>query len=549
MKKITIALLLGVSFQMAFGAVPTMSLRLRGPHTATDEQWRATYKAIAENPGCCDEVWFSTGIGVPPLKWHREQAARLVKAAEDLRKIGIVPSLQFQATLGHSDLLSSSEDCSAKNWTGWTGSTGVEDKYCNCPRQKGFLDYVREMARIYAAFKPGSVWVDDDLRIGNHTPATKNSRIGCWCETCIDAFNRETGANWTRQTLDAAMAKDKVLAARWKDFSVAAIADIARIIAEETHAISPDTMMAFQHAFDEHSVDSVRAITKAMSKATGRSTGLRPGGGMYYDIDPTQQIVKSIIATRFKRTIKDLTDVEVWCPEVESWPRTYGGRSAQSVLVESFTAIGYGFNSTSMLILDTRYETDELYSRTLLKPLADAAPVLSGFARANEGTIPAGFAANNISPRQLYLFGLSGIPVLPGLGKNLGDLSATDLKLDICKIGSKTVQEFRDQLDARAGGTPAVLESPFVGLLMPHVTPNGTLRTVGLLNTRIDVQGPITLRLRGVPKGAKIVWREMRRPAKELPITRDGDLVRVTIPEIGAWNAGYLDCLIPNGQF
>ncbi len=543
MKKLIVPLFLSVFAVAALDAAPTMSLRLRGPHTATEEQWNATFKAIKDNPGCCDEVWFSTGIGVPPLKWHREQAARLVKAAEDLRKIGIVPSLQFQATLGHSDLLSSSEDCSAKNWTGWTGSTGVEDKYCNCPRQSAFLDYLREMSRLYAAFKPGSVWVDDDLRIGNHTPATKNSRIGCWCDTCIEAFNKETGGTWTRKTLDAAMAKDAALATRWKDFSVQAIADIARLIAEEIHAISPNTMMAFQHAYDEHSVDSVRAITKAFAGATGKPTGLRPGGGMYYDINPSDQIVKSMIATRFKKTVKDLTCVEVWCPEVESWPRTYGGRSAQSVLVESFTAIGYGFNSTSMLILDTRYETDELYSRTLLKPLADAAPVLKGFARANEGTIPTGFAANDITLRQLYFFGLSGIPVLPGVGKNLGDLSAADLKLDICKVGSKTVQEARNALDARAGGTPAVLETPFVGLLMPHVTATGALRTVGLLNTRIDVQGPVTLRLRGVPAGAKIVWRELRRPALDLAVTREGDVARVTIPEIGAWNAGYLDIM------
>ncbi len=541
MKKLMMLALAAMGVQAVFGAVPTMSLRLRGPHTATEEQWKLTYKAIAENPGCCDEVWFSTGIGVPPLAWHRAQAARLAKAAADLRKIGIVPSLQFQATLGHSDSLSACEDCSAKAWTGWTGSTGVEATYCNCPRQPAFLDYIREMARIYAAFKPGSVWIDDDLRIHNHNPATKNSRLGCWCETCLAAFNKETGGTWTRQTLDAALAKDPALAARWKAFSVAAIADIARIIAEETHAISPETTMAFQHCFDAGSVDSVRAITKALHTATGRPTGLRPGGGMYYDLNPNDQIVKSLITARFRETVKDLTCVGVWCPEVESWPRAYGSRSAQSAIVESFTAIAYGCNSTSLLVLDTRYETDELYSRTLLKPLADAAPVLSGYARANEGTVPVGFTAKKANVSNLYKFMRTGVPVLTGLGRDLGELSAADLKFDICTVGSKTVQELRDRLDKQAGGAPAALESPFVGLFLPRETAAGALRTVGLLNTRIDVQGPLTLRLRNVPAGAKVVWRELRRPAVELPVTRADDVVRVTIPEIGAWNAGYLD--------
>lgn len=539
MKKLSFAV--GVLILTGVSATPTMSLRLRGPHTATMAQWEKTLRAIAENPGCCDEVWFSTGIGVPSLEWHRAQAGRLVKAAEDLRKIGIVPSLQFQATLGHSDALSSSEDCSAKTWTGWTGSTGLEDRYCNCPRQPAFLAYVREMARIYAAFRPGSVWIDDDLRIDNHTPATKGSRIGCWCATCLAAFNAEESAQWTRPSLDAAMGKDSGLAARWKAFSVRSIAEVARAIAEEFHVRSPETMMAFQHCFNDASIDSVRAITKALGMASGRPTGLRPGGGFYYDLNPNDQVVKSMTAVRFRAKVPGLETVGVWCPEVESWPRAYGSRSAQSALVESFVALAYGFNSTSLLVLDTRYETDDLYSRTILKPLADAAPVLAGYARANEGTVPVGFSAANLAPGRLYRYALSGIPVLPGLGKASGELTAQDLTLDICSVGSGTVQEHRDALDLRAGGTPATLESPFVGLCVPHLTERGALRTVALLNTRIDVQGPVTLRLRQVPPTAKAVWRELRRLPVDLSMTREGDVVRVTIPEIGAWNGGFVD--------
>ncbi|MGN0846602.1 MAG: hypothetical protein ACI4RA_04370 [Kiritimatiellia bacterium] len=539
-----VAIVAGVAFAfagMALPAAPTMSLRLRGPHTATEGQWRATYKAIAENPACCDEVWFSTGIGVPPLAWHRAHAARLVQAAEDLKKIGIVPSLQVQATLGHSDGLSASEDCSAKAWTGWTGSTGVEDAYCNCPRQPAFLEYVREMSLIYAAFKPGSVWIDDDLRIDNHMPATKGSRVGCWCATCLAAFNKETNGDWTRETLDVALAKDARLAARWKAFSVEAVAEVARVIAEAFRARSPETTMAFQHCFNDESIDSVRAITAALAKASGHPTGLRPGGGFYYDINPNDQVLKSFIAARFRAKIADLPNVGTWCPEVESWPRAYGCRSAQSALVESFVAIAYGFNSTSLLLLDTRYETDELYSRTILRPLADAAPVLKGLVQANEGTVPAGFTAAATDPAKLYRYAISGIPVLPGLGRSCGALTASDLALNICQVGSKTVQERRDALDARAGGVPAMLESPFVGLVAPHVTGEGTLRTVALLNTRIDVQGPVTLRLRGVPAGARLVWREMRRSAVFLPVSRADDVARVTIPEIGAWNGGFID--------
>ena len=60
-----------------------LQLRFRSPTTGSDEAWRKTYQMIAENPGCCDEVWFSTGIGVPPLEWHAENAARIARGAEE----------------------------------------------------------------------------------------------------------------------------------------------------------------------------------------------------------------------------------------------------------------------------------------------------------------------------------------------------------------------------------------------------------------------------------------------------------------------------------
>ncbi|MGN0853293.1 MAG: hypothetical protein ACI4Q3_07945 [Kiritimatiellia bacterium] len=513
---------------------PVMSLRLRGPHTATREQWEKTRQAIAANPGCCDEVWFSTGIGVPPLDWHREQVARLLRAAGDLRPLGIVPSLQFQATLGHSDALSSCEDCSGKTWTGWTGSTGVEDRFCNCPRQPAFLAYIREMARIYARLRPERVWIDDDLRIDNHAPATVRSQHGCWCATCVAAFNAQTGGNWTRATLAAATLKDADRRAQWQAFSIRAIADVARAIADEFRVHSPETRMALQHAFGEHAVASVKALRDALHAASGRPVGLRPGGGFYYDVNPADQIVKAF-ATARSRKVLDAPCVDVWCPEVESWPRAYGSRSGQSALVESFMSIAYGCNATSLLLLDTRYEKDELYARTILKPLADAAPVLKGYVRANEGTVPAGYAADGLSAAKLYRWALCGIPVLPGWGRNLGDLSADALKLDVCLAGSQTVQEAR-----AAHPAPAVLESPFVGLMVPRLTPAGALKTVALLNTRIDAQGPVVIRFRGgAAKRAR--WHELRRPVAVLDIRAEGADQLVTIPEIGPWNAGYLD--------
>ena len=81
----------------AESALPLMMVRLRAPHTESDGQWAKTFNALHENRGACDEVWFSTGIGFPKIEWHEEHAARLVKYAEELRAIGIVPRNRHRA--------------------------------------------------------------------------------------------------------------------------------------------------------------------------------------------------------------------------------------------------------------------------------------------------------------------------------------------------------------------------------------------------------------------------------------------------------------------
>ena len=129
---------------------PLMSMRLRANDTDTKEIWKANFKAISENPGCCDEIWFSTGTGAPSLEWHRARAEVLAEAVKDAKAAGIVPSLQFQATIGHGDSFVTAEMCAMKTWTGWTDWKGVEDRYCNCPRQTAFLQYLRDVSAIYA---------------------------------------------------------------------------------------------------------------------------------------------------------------------------------------------------------------------------------------------------------------------------------------------------------------------------------------------------------------------------------------------------------------
>ena len=523
------------------GQKPVMMLRLRPTNTDTDQAWTDTYKIIKDNPGCCDQVWFSTGMGYLPQEWHADKVERMAKAMRQLESIGVSSALQFQMTIGHGDKFGvGNEDLFVeKTWTGWTGSTGVEAKFSSCPRHPEFKEHIRMVARTYAALKPSYIWVDDDLRYDNHKPATLDSHIGCWCDGCISDFNARVSGNWTRKSLAVALEKDKTLYDEWHSFCVESLCDIAAAISEEVHSVSPETKMAFQSKKEDFVVPHVSEILSVMHEKTGLPVGYRPGTGPRFDTEsPSGQIVKSMQSARFISLIGNPSYVDVWCPEIETWPRVYGSRTAQGVLIEGFTALAYGLNSVSMFIMAADKEDASLYSRSLLCPISEGSEVLRQYARLNENTRVVGFQSEG-GCDELYNFARTGVPVLPGEGLSLGTLSTKIMQsVDIPKQLSTEIQSLRDTLST---GSPVVCCSPFVGLLIPRVDENGVLKTLGIVNTRIDVQGPIKIKVDALPDTAKyLIWNELKKKPKKLCIDRTASGAYVVIPEIAAWNAGYL---------
>lgn len=523
---------------------PVMMLRLRPTNTDSDKAWDETFAIIKENPGCCDQVWFSTGMGYLPEQWHDDKVKRIGKAMQQLESIGISSALQFQMTIGHGDKFGfgNEELFTEKTWTGWTGSTGVESVFCSCPRHPDFLEHLRMMAGKYAALEPSYVWVDDDLRYDNHKPATLDSHIGCWCDGCIAAFNLRTSGKWTRATLSGALNDDCELYDEWHSFCEESLCDIASVISEEIHSISPNTKMAFQAKKEGFMVPHVTAILETMHQKTGLPVGYRPGTGPRFDMEsPSGQIIKSMQSARFISLMGNPTYVDIWCPEIETWPRVYGSRTAQGVLIEAFTALAYGLNSVSMFIMAADKEDPELYSRSLLRPISEGSEVLHLYARLNDNTYVVGYRGDDVTCEELYAFARIGIPVLPGVGQSLGDLSVEAMqKIDIPKMLSSEIQDVRDNLNSMAV-SPALCCSPFVGLIIPRVTADGTLKTVGVVNTRIDVQGPVRIRLQGLPESTGYaVWYEMKKKPVRIRLEKiDGEIYAV-IPEIAPWNAGFL---------
>lgn len=531
------------------GASPAcVMLRFSSAQTRSLEEWKETAKAFAENPGCCDDVWFSTGESFPGLDWHRRNVDVIRVAADDLRRLGIGVSLQFEATIGHGDPFPTAEEkrIFEKPWTGWTGPSGVECKYCNCPRQLAFLKRLAEICELYAEIRPAVVWIDDDLRVANHYPATGKDGPGCWCAKCVADFSAEEGRPWTREALHAAWKADEGLRERWYGFSARSVAEVACTIARSFRRIAPKTRLGLQTGGAENSL--IKVILRALAAETGEKCCVRLGGGSYWDLNPYDQIVKSrrLAMDRKQLELEDVADN--WCTEVETYPRAYGSRSARSIALEAFAACGWGFDTTSLFVMDRRSETDALFSRYLLRPLVTITKFLNGYRTANAGTVPAGFtssiAANDDRP-------LMGLPILPGLGTSWGTIDAerekfpsigavwgeyrSDLMTDFRRTPSAKLQAIRDRV---SGSAPLKLRSPFVGVVLPRVDADGKVRTVGLIGTRLDSQEDIAIQLDTPFEAA--TWHELGEPLRTLELRPADGRKTVTVPSLGAWNAGYL---------
>ena len=362
---------------------PQLIIRLRFGHEEP-EIWRRTFQQLAKCREICDEVWFSTGVGIYTLDEHRRLSALMASHAAELRDVGIIPSLQVQATLGHSDSATEQAGAPGKTWGSYVGRNGEQCRFINCPTQPAFLDYLEEMSRIYAAWHPGSVWIDDDLRPSNHRPAS--SPYGCYCGHCLELFGKREGRAFTREELVEGCERDARLSERWKMFVDDALCDVAERIARAFHAVSPETVMGLQHGV----ITSRVPIIKRLNEASLQRVGSRPGGGAYSDHYPYGVIHKADYLSLQMETQQGYDVLGQVCAEIESFPRTMCLKTAHGLRVESLLDLAIGMDSLSYFILDPVYETPEWYGNELLAPLASDAPCFREFIRHNRDAAPGG---------------------------------------------------------------------------------------------------------------------------------------------------------------
>ena len=536
--------------------VPFCALRFGFRFTQPDK-WPEMRAALEKNRAAFDEVWFSTGVSFPNLSWHEEHARQCAAAAADLRKLGLVPSIEFQTVIGHGDEILDENDCTGAVWGKMVSSDGFAAKHLPCPRDPSLIAYFTRVAELHAAWKPGSVWLDDDFAFRRRVPQLRKENYidGCFCDRCLAEFFRTEGRTWTRGELAEEIRRRAALRTRWEEYSWAGMRALARTIAATVHRLSPETVMGFQYGpFNT-------AVPLGLCDGSGKGVRLRPGAGAYWDSDAHDQLFKAYYLQSALRGIRGQPWAAAFCPEIESCPRTFACRTPQGVILEAFENLALGMDFLSMFVADARGdESTAFYADRLFPRLAAAHPFLKEYRDLNSGTRPCGFTVPDGLPPKLVA--CRGVPIVGDFAHSFGELpDVASIKVRtsgsgkpdvrspayltrVMQIASSTgLTNFYAQCDRASGGRlPVLFEEAVMAFALPRVREDGTLVTLALVNASIDRQDPVTVRLRGVPADARTaVWHQPEAEPVAVGIARSGAEARVRLPRVDAWECGYLD--------
>lgn len=311
---------------------------------------------IQNNPGCCDEVWFATDYGFPPLETHKKSAEVLKDSADKFRKAGVRVSLQLSNSIGHGQYMCV-RDCTGLVFEGskvgkMTDADGTTADYCFCWNDPVFREYTFSALRYYLrAVQPYCLWVDDDLRATNHAPVSH----GCFCGRCISLFNARYQTDFDREGLVSAIHRDLDIRKKHVEFLRSTLADFTFALGTVVSEEAPGCRMGWQGcANGGYTGYGYDFIFDAMRKATGKAPGSRPGGGAYNDYSPADFINKSTLIAYQNLMLPDY--VKDKRPEIESLPDVVFGKSIAGTCFETSCYLAYGNTAMSYAILMNDYE-------------------------------------------------------------------------------------------------------------------------------------------------------------------------------------------------
>jgi len=353
--------------------------------------------AFRKYPKACDEVWFMAGNTENEV--DNVSIEKLKKAADDVRSMGIVASLQ-EISLGHPDGAACPRGLNASGFRAAVGMDGTATLHQTCPRDTLFAEkFAKKYAQLCQAIQPDNVMIDDDLRLTMHDPAG----VICFCDDCIKEFNRQYGHDFQRESLSEKLNENEGdIRKEWIAFSQEGLTLFARTVAREVHKLSPNSHIGLQHAaFHQMLMEGWdwNKIFDAIRQETGLPASSRPGHGEYNDHSPRGLINKAYGISRQIARLKG--DFHMIFPEIEGYDHRATGKSPQGVCTETMLHLSMGANSMSYALICNNHEPMQWYADNYFKYLDRYHDLFSAYVSHSENTVGAGID-DYMSPSVVY---------------------------------------------------------------------------------------------------------------------------------------------------
>ncbi|MHB8520891.1 MAG: alpha-amylase family protein [Limisphaerales bacterium] len=413
-----------------------VAFRISAEQWLTDDRFRGLLAFLRKYPGTADELAFFTSSTHPPLPLvvARQRAERLASLMPLARREGMAAGINLLATMGHHE--ENLEGSLDEPWQRVVDPHGQISRGSYCPMGEEFLDYVAKVYAALAEAAPDFLWIDDDVRLAGHMPVGYT----CFCDRCMQRFARQTGRDFTRETLVAAFNSGSweerlALRRRWLDHNRATIDELFRLIERTVHRVKPGLPLGFMTGDRFYEGYDFATWAGTLAGPDHGAVRWRPGGGFYSDESLAGLVGK---AHDIGRQVSQLPpEVKIIQSEIENFPYDLLRKSVETTVVEAAVHIAAGATGAAFNVLSQRPDPLDEYE-PMLRRIHRAKPfyamlrqelgrsLLAGvwpawnrdtFAANNlDGTWPEGAADATGALGQTYVLGEIGIPVCYGPG-------------------------------------------------------------------------------------------------------------------------------------
>ena len=304
--------------------------------------------------GVTDEISFFPDINhaAIPLETTRTCIALLAQRFPDVRRAGYQATINLHCTVGHFER--SLHNALKEDYTLMTAIDGQISRGCFCPNDEGMRGYIRELYTILASADPDYIWIDDDVRLIAHMPVM----FACFCDNCLNIFEKESGEKHSRESLLAAFNEGSIenkleVRKAWLQHNRNTIARLFELIEETVHGIKPGLPLGFMDGdrfFEGYDCDN---WAKALSGPDGAEVRWRPGGSFYKDDTLGELVMKSHTMGREASMLPD--SVVSIQSEIENALYEKLRKAAHTTALEAASHMAAGCTGAAFNVL-TRYD-------------------------------------------------------------------------------------------------------------------------------------------------------------------------------------------------